>query len=133
VVGHIWPVWHRFRGGRGLAPIYATVLVIDWLGMFVTSIIGMAFGLFVVRSFPSPTWPACGCWCRGSGFAPPWEYVAFALAPTCCSPSRRCRAAPVGENPPRGEVERPDRADEAVRNGPRILKLARRFGVAKPR
>jgi len=48
--GHVWPVYYRFRGGRGLSAIYGSLLVIDWVGMFVTAIGGMLFGLIVVRS-----------------------------------------------------------------------------------
>lgn len=50
VVGHVWPVFHGFKGGRGLSAIYGALLVIDWPGLFVTSIAGMLFGLLVVRS-----------------------------------------------------------------------------------
>lgn len=49
-VGHVWPVYHRFRGGRGLSAIYGSLLVIDWMGMLVTAITGMLFGLVVARS-----------------------------------------------------------------------------------
>ena len=48
--GHVWPVYHRFRGGRGLSALYGSLLVIDWIGMLVTAIGGMLFGLVVVRS-----------------------------------------------------------------------------------
>jgi glycerol-3-phosphate acyltransferase PlsY len=30
VVGHIWPVFNRFRGGRGQSPIIGSLFVIDW-------------------------------------------------------------------------------------------------------
>jgi glycerol-3-phosphate acyltransferase PlsY len=50
VIGHVWPVFHRFKGGRGLSAIYGALLVIDWPGLFVTSVAGMLFGLLVVRS-----------------------------------------------------------------------------------
>jgi glycerol-3-phosphate acyltransferase PlsY len=49
-VGHVWPVYYRFRGGRGLSAIYGSLLVIDWIGMLVTAIGGMLFGLVVARS-----------------------------------------------------------------------------------
>jgi glycerol-3-phosphate acyltransferase PlsY len=49
-VGHVWPVYYRFRGGRGLSAIYGSLLVIDWVGMLVTAIGGMLFGLVVARS-----------------------------------------------------------------------------------
>jgi len=50
VAGHIWPVYHRFKGGRGLSAIYGTLLVIDWIGMFIAAAGGMIVGLFVLRS-----------------------------------------------------------------------------------
>lgn len=32
VVGHVWPMWHRFRGGKGAATLIGTLLVLDpWL------------------------------------------------------------------------------------------------------
>lgn len=49
-VGHVWPIYYRFRGGRGLSAIYGSLLVIDWVGMLVTAIGGMLFGLVVARS-----------------------------------------------------------------------------------
>lgn len=50
LLGHVWPAWHRFKGGRGLSVVYGSLLVWDWVGMLVTSIAGMLFGLFVARS-----------------------------------------------------------------------------------
>ncbi len=50
VAGHIWPVYHRFRGGRGLSAIYGALLVIDWIGMVIAAVGGMLVGLFVLRS-----------------------------------------------------------------------------------
>ena len=50
VIGHVWPIFHGFKGGRGLSAIYGALLVIDWPGLFVTSVAGMLFGLLVVRS-----------------------------------------------------------------------------------
>ena len=49
-VGHVWPIYYRFRGGRGLSAIYGSLLVIDWVGMLVTAVAGMLFGLVVARS-----------------------------------------------------------------------------------
>jgi glycerol-3-phosphate acyltransferase PlsY len=48
-VGHIWPVYHRFRGGRGISAIYGGVFVIDWIAVFVTSFAGMIFGFVIVK------------------------------------------------------------------------------------
>lgn len=49
MIGHIWPVYHRFQGGRGLLAVYGAMFAIDWIGVFVTSILGMIFGLAVMR------------------------------------------------------------------------------------
>jgi glycerol-3-phosphate acyltransferase PlsY len=37
VVGHAWPVYHRFRGGRGESPILGGLLVIEALGLLLTT------------------------------------------------------------------------------------------------
>lgn len=49
VAGHIWPVYHHFKGGRGISAIYGGFLVIDWVGFLVCSIGGMLLGLLVLR------------------------------------------------------------------------------------
>ena len=49
MVGHVWPVWHGFRGGRGISVAYGGLFAIDPIGVFVTSLLGMLFGLAVVR------------------------------------------------------------------------------------
>jgi glycerol-3-phosphate acyltransferase PlsY len=49
MIGHIWPVYYRFQGGRGLSAVYGGMFAIDPIGVFVTSIGGMLLGLFVLR------------------------------------------------------------------------------------
>lgn len=49
MAGHNWPIYHRFKGGRGLSTLYGGFLVADWVGSLVTSFAGMAIGLFVIR------------------------------------------------------------------------------------
>jgi glycerol-3-phosphate acyltransferase PlsY len=44
IVGHNYPVFYRFRGGRGLATVYGGFLVLDWIGVLATSIAGMVIG-----------------------------------------------------------------------------------------
>ncbi len=51
MVGHMWPLYHRFKGGRGMSAIYGAMFAIDWIGVFATSLGGMLFGLFIVRDF----------------------------------------------------------------------------------
>jgi len=67
VFGHVWPVFHGFKGGRGLSAIYGALLVIDWPGLFATSILGMIFGLFIVRSVPV-------AYMAGPWFIMPWVW-----------------------------------------------------------
>jgi len=49
LIGHIWPIYHRFQGGRGILAIFAGFLAIDWLGALVTSLFGYLLGVFVIR------------------------------------------------------------------------------------
>jgi glycerol-3-phosphate acyltransferase PlsY len=51
MLGHIWPLYHGFKGGRGLSAVYGGMFAIDWIGVFATSLGGMILGLFVVRDF----------------------------------------------------------------------------------
>jgi glycerol-3-phosphate acyltransferase PlsY len=45
LVGHNWPVYHRFKGGRGLSPMLGGFLVVDWLGALITNLIALVLGL----------------------------------------------------------------------------------------
>jgi glycerol-3-phosphate acyltransferase PlsY len=49
MIGHIWPLYHSFRGGRGLSAVYGGMFAIDWIGVFATSLVGMFLGIFVLR------------------------------------------------------------------------------------
>jgi glycerol-3-phosphate acyltransferase PlsY len=49
MVGHIWPLYHGFKGGRGMSAVYGGMFAIDWIGVFATSLGGMLFGLVIVR------------------------------------------------------------------------------------
>jgi len=49
MVGHIWPLYYRFRGGRGILAVYGGLFAVDWIGVFVTSIGGMLFGMVILR------------------------------------------------------------------------------------
>jgi len=51
VIGHNWPLYHRFRGGSGMSPIFGGMFVIDWIAVFVTSLGGMVLGLAVFKDF----------------------------------------------------------------------------------
>ncbi len=44
VVGHNWPLYHGFRGGRGESPIYGTMLVLDPLAPVVANVVALVAG-----------------------------------------------------------------------------------------
>jgi glycerol-3-phosphate acyltransferase PlsY len=50
VVGHIWPVWYRFRGGRGQACTLGVMFAVDPLGIPVVMVAGAIVGVLVVTS-----------------------------------------------------------------------------------
>lgn len=71
VVGHNWPVYHRFHGGRGEAPIYGSMLVLDPLAPIVANVAALLAG-FVAGSTHLLRWGgiplmAAWAWWRGSG------------------------------------------------------------------
>ena len=41
VVGHVWPVFYRFKGGRGISAVYGGMFAIDWIGVFVAAAAGL--------------------------------------------------------------------------------------------
>jgi glycerol-3-phosphate acyltransferase PlsY len=47
LVGHNWPIYHRFHGGRGESVVYGSMLLIDPLGIAVCSIAAVAFGILL--------------------------------------------------------------------------------------
>jgi glycerol-3-phosphate acyltransferase PlsY len=51
MVGHNWPVYYRFKGGRGISAFYGGLLAIDPIGAVVTSLIGMAAGMVLFKDF----------------------------------------------------------------------------------
>lgn len=51
VAGHIWPLYHRFRGGWGMSTMLGVFLVLDPLGVLVTNLVGMLLGFFILREY----------------------------------------------------------------------------------
>lgn len=47
LVGHDFPLYHRFRGGRGESPMYGGLLVIDPLAVLWTTLLGALAGFVV--------------------------------------------------------------------------------------
>jgi acyl phosphate:glycerol-3-phosphate acyltransferase len=50
VIGHIWPLYHRFHGGVGFSAIMGGLLVIDWLAVLVSPIAGLILGMVILRN-----------------------------------------------------------------------------------
>jgi acyl phosphate:glycerol-3-phosphate acyltransferase len=58
VLGHAWPVYHRFQGGFGQSPVIGGLLVLDWLAIPATAVTGMGLGLLVGDSLVAyEGWP----------------------------------------------------------------------------
>lgn len=51
VGGHIWTIFHRFRGGGGISPALGAFLAIDPLGALATNLIAMFLGFVVLREY----------------------------------------------------------------------------------
>ena len=49
MVGHVWPIYYRFMGGRGLSTAFGGFLAVDPIGAFVTWLVGTFLGLLVIR------------------------------------------------------------------------------------
>jgi glycerol-3-phosphate acyltransferase PlsY len=79
-IGHVFPVFHRFRGGRGTSTILGAVLVLDPVAFPITLIAGYVIGLYVFKDVLLahhagwivllPVW---------FGLSGRWDLVAFAL------------------------------------------------------
>lgn len=51
IIGHIWPIYYRFVGGRGISAIFGGLLAIDPLGALFTSLGGMVIAMLILRDF----------------------------------------------------------------------------------
>ena len=50
LIGHNWPIYFKFKGGRGISVIFGSFFAIDMLGAIVTTILGLLFGMIVVEN-----------------------------------------------------------------------------------
>jgi glycerol-3-phosphate acyltransferase PlsY len=50
VAGHNFPVYYKFKGGRGVSPIFGSLLVIDWLAIPATVLLSNILGLALFRN-----------------------------------------------------------------------------------
>lgn len=44
VLGHIYPLYHGFKGGRGESPMIGAMVVINWYGIFIANAASMIIG-----------------------------------------------------------------------------------------
>lgn len=49
VIGHVWPIYFRFRGGGGLSPALGTLLVLDPIGIILSVFLAMVIGMFILH------------------------------------------------------------------------------------
>ncbi|WP_420645495.1 glycerol-3-phosphate acyltransferase [Candidatus Leptofilum sp.] len=79
VLGHNFPIYYRFVGGRGITAVWGGLFVIDWLAVPITTVLGMVLGLAakdVLLAYSGGIlllvpW----MWLRFQS----WEFVAYAL------------------------------------------------------
>jgi len=50
VAGHNFPIYYKFKGGRGVSPIFGGLLVIDWLSIPITVLASNILGLALFRN-----------------------------------------------------------------------------------
>lgn len=55
IIGHIYPVWYRFVGGRGESSILGSLFVINWFGVFLVNATGILLG-FITGSVLVVRW-----------------------------------------------------------------------------
>ena len=58
LIGHNWPIYYRFKGGRGHSVMLGSLIVIDWLAVVINIILGnlLGFALFGSLVFASYLW-----------------------------------------------------------------------------
>jgi glycerol-3-phosphate acyltransferase PlsY len=48
-IGHCWPIFYSFKGGRGISPFYGGMFAIDPLGALVVASLSMFIGMVVLK------------------------------------------------------------------------------------
>ena len=58
LIGHNWPIYYRFKGGRGHSVMLGSLIVIDWLAVIINIILGNLLGFALLGSlvFASYLW-----------------------------------------------------------------------------
>lgn len=50
LVGHNWPIYYRFKGGRGFSVILSSYIVVDWIGAIIVLSLSLLLGIGVVNN-----------------------------------------------------------------------------------
>jgi glycerol-3-phosphate acyltransferase PlsY len=50
LIGHNYPLYFGFKGGRGFSVIFGSLIIVDWMAAILLPIIGILFGLFVAAN-----------------------------------------------------------------------------------
>jgi len=48
-IGHCWPVFYRFKGGRGISPFYGGLFAFDPLGAIVVAFTSLFIGMVILK------------------------------------------------------------------------------------
>lgn len=79
ILGHNYPVYYRFQGGRGLSPMVGSLLVIEPLGMIVCMVIGVLLAILINQPHTSLIlwFPIFGLW--GWFINDDWALAVYAI------------------------------------------------------
>ena len=80
MMGHIWPIFFKFKGGRGISAYYGGLFAIDLIGAIVTMFAGMFLGFAIVKDFFAAY--LAGLWLLLPWLwftTSRWEYVLYAI------------------------------------------------------
>ena len=87
VVGHNYPVYYKFKGGRGMSPFLGGLLIVDWLAIPATILPSLALGLLIFRDLNSSNVQFFAAMGSVSLLSPwlwfrfgDWFYMAYAVA-----------------------------------------------------
>ncbi len=77
VFGHCWPVWHRFRGGKGYACYVGLMAVIDWRMALCVLVTGLLLAVLADTMM--------GMTLSSAVLAPPAACALCGVFPACCA------------------------------------------------
>ena len=50
LVGHNWPIYYRFNGGRGFSVILSSLFIVDWVGAIIVLFLGLLLGMGIFKN-----------------------------------------------------------------------------------